>query len=228
MEPTFSIVIPALDAAEELGAGLAALADGAERLDAEIIVVDGGSRDATREVARRAGSRVIGAPRGRGTQLMAGAAAAGGSWLLFLHADTRPGPGWDRVVAEFAAHSVNQERAAAFRFALDDGAAGARRLEAMVAWRCRVLALPYGDQGLLMARGFYDRLGGYRALPLYEDVELIRRIGRRRLVMLDHGAVTSGARYRKSGYLLRPARNLGCLALYFIGVPPRHLVRLYG
>lgn len=222
-----SVVIPTLNAARELPATLRALAEG-RRLGLEVIVADGGSADGTAALAAREGARVIDAPRGRGAQLRAGAAAASRPWLLILHADTRPAPGWSEVVAAFAAEPMNADRAAAFRFALDDPAPAARRLEAVVKWRCRVLALPYGDQGLLLSCAFYDALGGFRPLPLMEDVDLVRRIGRARLKFLDMPAVTSAARYRGAGYLRRSARNLLCLGLYFLGLPPRYVARLYG
>lgn len=224
-EQSLTIVIPALDAAARLGATLAACAawDGAE-----VVVVDGGSRDGTAAVARAAGARVLGAPRGRGTQLAAGAAAARGDWLLFLHADTRPAPGWVEAVRRFMADPANRERAGHFAFALDDPSPQARRLERMVAWRCRALALPYGDQGLLIPRALYDALGGYRPIPIMEDVDLVRRLGRRRLAALPVAAVTSAERWRRDGWTRRSARNLACLALWFAGVPPRWIRRLYG
>ena len=90
------------------------------------------------------------------------------------------------------------------------------------------MALPYGDQGLFISRAFYRALGGFRRLPLYEDVDMIRRIGRARLAMLDVRAVTSAARYHGGGYLPRSARNLCCLGLYFLGIPPRMIAGLYG
>ncbi len=220
-----SIVIPAWQAAGSLEATLQSLAQGGIRK--EVIVVDGGSADGTAAIAERAGVRLVQAPRGRGAQLAAGARAAGGQWLLFLHADTVLGAGWDEAVSRFTAASDNLARAAVFRFALDDSAPAARRLEAMVAWRCRHLALPYGDQGLLISRRLYEALGGFRALPLYEDVDMIRRIGHRRLAFLPVAAVTSAARYRGGGYIRRPLRNLACLALYFAGFPPRLIGRLY-
>ncbi|MBL8673503.1 MAG: glycosyl transferase family 2, partial [Rhodospirillales bacterium] len=101
-------------------------------------------------------------------------------------------------------------------------------IEGMVAWRGRALGMPYGDQGLLIKRSFYDRVGGYRPLPLMEDVDLVRRIGRRRLVALDVDAVTSAARYERDGWTLRPMRNLLCLSLFLLGVAPARIARLYG
>ena len=220
-----SAVIPALDAAHSLAATIEGLRTAAVPL--EIIVADGGSTDATCEVAAACGAGVASGPRGRGVQLAAGAAVARGAWLLFVHADTIPGDGWDDAAAVFMADPANAERAAVFRFALDDDRAAARRLESLVAWRCRVFALPYGDQGLLMSRRFYDALGGFRPLPLFEDVDMVRRIGRRRLAFLDVPAVTSAERFRRGGYLARPLRNLFCLTLYFAGLPPHLIGRIY-
>jgi rSAM/selenodomain-associated transferase 2 len=225
-EQMLSVIIPTLDAAGDLAATLAALAGAATV--GEIIVADGGSGDATVAIAKTAGARVIAAPRGRGGQLAAGAAAASCDWLLFLHADCRLAAGWEEAVAGFIAAPDAAERAGYFAFALDDGSPAARRLERIVAWRCRVLALPYGDQGLLLSRALYDRVGGFAALPLMEDVDFARRLGRFRLVSLPAKAVSSARRYRAGGYLRRPLRNLVCLALYFAGVAPRRIARLYG
>jgi rSAM/selenodomain-associated transferase 2 len=218
------IVIPTLDAAAALPATLAALAEGAE----EIVVADGGSADETRALAASHGARIVAAPRGRGSQLAAGATAARGDWLLFLHADTRLGPGWRAAADRFMAAPESRARAAYFRYTLDDDAPAARRLERVVAWRCRRLALPYGDQGLLLPRALYDAVGGYRPIVLMEDVDIVRRLGRARLVALDHAAVTSAARYRRDGYLWRSTRNLVCLSAWFLGVDPRRIARLYG
>ncbi len=233
-EPCLSVVVPALDAAATLPATLAALEaarDGG--LLCEVLVVDGGSGDRTAEIAADWGARVLDADANRGAQLAAGGAAATGDWLFFLHADTRLGPGWVAAVREFVAQTGSSrpgsaQRAAAFGLALDDADPRARRIERLANWRGRALGLPYGDQGLLIARAFYQALGGYRPLPLMEDVDLARRIGRRRMVILDAEAVTSAARYRQGGWWLRPLRNLTLLGLYFLGAPPRLLHRLYG
>jgi rSAM/selenodomain-associated transferase 2 len=215
-----SIVIPALNAERTLPAALARL-----HAAAEVVVVDGGSADSTPEVAARHGAQVIAAPRGRATQLAAGVTAAHHAWLLLLHADTRLAGGWD---AAARAHiCCFPDRAGYFRFALDCSDPRARRLERLVAWRCRVFALPYGDQGLLIHRDLLQQVGGIRPLPLMEDVDLVRRLGRQRLTALDAAAVTSAERWQRDGWLRRSALNLLCLSLWFAGVPPRHIARLY-
>ena len=233
MLPTLNIVIPTLDAAHLLGATLAGMAPGIARLEeggtaVGVVVADGGSRDGTADEARRHGARLVEAEAGRGRQLAAGAEATEGAWLLFLHADTRPAAGWDEEVRAFIAQLANQGRAACFRFALDDPAAVARLLERLVALRCRLFALPYGDQGLLIHRSLYEALGGYRPLPMMEDVDLVRRIGRRRLAYLRTSAVTSAVRFRRAGYLPQMLRNLCCLLLFIVGVRAETVARLYG
>lgn len=217
-----SIIIPTLNAAARLPAALSACS-GVH----EVIVVDGGSSDDTIARAARSGARVVLGERGRGVQMARGAACAQGEWLLFVHADTVLCDGWRRAVRAFITDPANQQRAATFRFVLDDPGVRARRLESRVAWRVRRFGLAYGDQGLLLHRRFYQALGGFRALPLMEDVDLVRRIGRRRLSVLPASARTSAERWRRDGWRRRSARNLSCLALYFLGVPPRLLVKLY-
>ncbi len=214
-----SVVIPTLNAAPALPATLASL-DAA----AEVVVADGGSTDGTEGLARSLGATVIAAPRGRGAQLAAGIAAARGPWLLLLHADTRLAPGW---VGAVRAAMAEPGRAFHFRFALDDAAPAARRLERAVAWRCRALALPYGDQGLLIHCDLLAAVGGMRPLPLMEDVDLVRRLGRARLGALDVVALTSAERWRREGWWRRSARNLLCLSLWFLGVPARIIARVY-
>ena len=225
--PRLSIVIPVLNAARDLGDTLASLQDPETALQiSEVIVADAMSRDASAAIAENLGAKVLSGERGRGQQLAAGAAAASGDWLLFLHADTRLGPSWRDEVERFIGDPTNVGGVAVFRFALDDRSRGARRVEWGVHRRARWLGLPFGDQGLLISRELYERLGGYRPMPLMEDVDMIRRIGKRRITFLKSVAITSAARYRR-GYLRRTALNQLCLALYGLRVPPRLIERIY-
>jgi glycosyltransferase involved in cell wall biosynthesis len=214
--PVLGIVIPALNCAAALDRTLDAIGTPAEAAGWPVVVVDGGSTDDTVEVARRHGAEAIPSPRGRGPQLAAGAAAS------------IPEQGWQEALAAFMAKPANRDRAGYGRFALDDPSPAARRLETMVAWRCRRLGLPYGDQGLLIHRSLYQSVGGFPPFELMEDVALVRRIGSTRLSALPMTVTTSAERYRRAGYIRRPLRNLSCLALYLMGVAPPVIRRLYG
>ena len=226
-----SVVIPTLNSEGDLSRSLAALVPGVvDGAVTEVIIADGGSTDDTPQIAEAVGAKFVRAAKGRGPQLAAGADAAKGVWLLFLHADTVMEHDWHLEAARFIEEMARSQepRAAAFRFALDDRGVRPRYLEAMVSLRCALFRLPYGDQGLLISRAHYDRLGGFRDLPLMEDVDLVRRIGRRHLCLLRSRALTSAARYRIGGYFPRMLRNLSCLTLYYLRVPPRYIARLYG
>lgn len=216
------VIIPTLNAAATLPATLAALPKGVT-----VIVSDGGSTDGTREIAQVAGCRIVVGPRGRGRQLAAGARAANQPWRLFLHADTIVSPeGWI-AIGRHMAKSDGAGLAGSLRLAIDDPAWQARMIERAVEWRVRWFALPYGDQGLLIQRDLYAAIGGYAELPLMEDVEIARRLGRERHVVLDGQARTSSARWRRRGWLGQTMLNLTCISLYRLGVPVDRIARLY-
>lgn len=212
------MVIPTWNAAAHLAECLAAVAEADET-----IVVDGGSSDDSVAIANAAGATVIPAPRGRGQQLAAGADAASGDALLFLHADTVLDREWS-AAAEAHLRDAS-DRPACFTFALDDPAWQARILERGVAVRSSLLALPYGDQGLLLTRALYRSAGGFHPLPLMEDVDLLRRLPRP--VVLAAVARTSAGRWRSDGWWARSARNLTLLALWRGGVSEARLATLY-
>jgi len=217
---TLTVVIPTLNAASVLGACLDALGQ-----VGGVIVVDANSEDATVALATARGATVVTASKSRGGQIAAGLRHAPG-WALILHADTRLEPGWQQAALDHM--RAGTQAAAYFRFALNDSTPAARRLERAVAWRCRAFALPYGDQGLLIHRTLLDRVGGMRPLPLMEDVDLIRRIGRGRLSALTPRAITSAEKWHRDGWTRRSARNLLCLTSWFLGVPSRWIARIYG
>jgi len=227
-----SVIIPTLNAQAGLAQTLAALVPAAvDGLVKEVIVIDGGSGDGTAAIADQAGAAFVNRSGGRGYQLMAGAHRARFPWLLFLHADTVLEAGWERDAAAFMDAIDLGKRplaAAAFRFALDDAGFRPRVLERLVAIRCALLRLPYGDQGLLIPKLLYAEVGGYGSQPLMEDVDIVLRLGRRRIAMLRPRAVTSAVRYRRDGYVRRSLRNLACLLLFLLRFPTRVIGRVHG
>ncbi len=227
-----TVVIPTLNAETSLAATLTSLVPGAvDGVIRQVVIVDGGSSDRTLRIAEDSGADIVRSESGRGRQLRAGTEAARFPWLLFIHADTVLDAGWEREVSAFVERVDVGQRplsAAAFRFALDDMGFLPRLIELGVAIRCTMLRLPYGDQGLLIPRRLYDQIGGFKPMPLMEDVDIVRRLGRNRTLILRTAAVTSAIRYKRDGYLRRASRNLTCLGLFLMRAPLPWIVRLYG
>jgi rSAM/selenodomain-associated transferase 2 len=223
MRARVSVIVPTLNAETSLAACFGALMEGLDAgLIRELIVSDGGSNDATGPVAQAWGAEVLEGPASRGGQLRRGVAAAQGDWFLIVHADTVLAPGWSDKVR---AHLELPMQAGWFRLMFDERGVAAAFVAAWANWRSRA-GLPYGDQGLLVHRSLYDRAGGYPDQPLMEDVALARAL-RGRLRELDGVAVTSAAKYRTQGWLLRGGRNLWTLMRYFGGAKPEVLARVY-
>lgn len=227
MPPKLSIIIPSLNAADDLSLCLASLMPGVETgLIREVILVDGGSSDATIEIARDAGAKTVTATTpGRARQLIEGAAAARSDWLLFLHADTALSQDWAGAVgAHIQAHP---DKAASFKLVYRTDAPAGRRLAGRANLRTRILGLPYGDQGLLISRSLYDEIGGFSDVALMEDVQIVRTIGKARLRLLDAQAHTSAAKYERDGWRRRSWKNSVLLLRYFLGATPEKLAKSY-
>lgn len=229
-------VIPTLDAAARLVPCLSALVPGAvDGVLREVVVADGGSQDASRAIAADMGCTVIEAPRGRARQLAAGVAASRSPWLLLLHGDCVLSPDWVVAARQHATQHAARPHVQAgvlrpagfFRLAFDDVSPQARRVADLANWRARALGLPYGDQGLLIHRETLAVLGGVPDLPLLEDLDLVRRLGRQRLVALDAVSETSAERYRRDGWTARSMRNLLIAGAFLAGMPAATLARLY-
>lgn len=217
-----SIIIPALDEAEQIGATLRRL-NGADAV--EIIVVDGGSSDATVEIAESLGARVLRGPANRGNQQNLGAASAVGEILLFLHADTRlPADFAEQVRSNLAKPSAV---AGAFRFSLDASGCGIGLVERMVGIRCKLFAFPYGDQALFMSCEAFERAGRFADLPVMEDFDLVRRLKRLgRIQIAESASVTSARRWREHGVWRVTWRHQLCILGYFLRISPAKLARL--
>lgn len=221
--PLVSIVIPVLSDAAALGTCLTSMPPDA---DVELIVVDGGAdRKVQTLAAARDDVRLVRTRAGRARQMNAGAAIATGRWLLFLHADSRLAANWREAVAGAEA---NGAAGGWFRLRLDSEAWQARMIERLVALRVALFRLPYGDQGYFVRRDLFATMGGYREMPLMEDVEFVRRLVRTARVRPSPlPIVTSARRWAGDGWLRRSARNLALVTLYFLGVPPHRLAKWY-
>ena len=221
-----SIIIPVLDEGEEIAAALDRLAD-LRALGVEVIVVDGGSRDATVLRARPRADGVISAERGRAAQMNAGAARASGNVLLFLHADTRLPHDADRMVLD----GLHRSGRAWGRF--DVRIEGAHRLLPVVAWlmglRSRLTGIATGDQAMFVRRDAFVAAGGFPAIPLMEDIALSKRLKRAsRPVCLRDRVVTSGRRWEQNGILSTIFLMWRLRLAFFFGADPGKLAHRYG
>ena len=225
MPAPLCVVIPTLNAADVLVETAEILVSGVmEGVIGSLVVSDGGSTDATLDVARALGAKIVEGPAGRGGQIARGVAAAEAEWVLILHADTHLGAHWLEAVTRH----MSQFRDQAGYFQLSFRARGlAPALVAMGAnARSKLFGLPYGDQGLLVRRVVLNAVGGVPEVPLMEDVALARAL-RGRLRMLEAEAATSAERYLRDGWGRRVLRNLWVLARYFLGVSPDVLAKSY-
>ena len=217
-----SAVIPTWCEAAAIGVAV----DAARGVADEVIVVDGASPDGTAAAAERAGARVVVGPRGRGAQLAAGACAAAGDVLLFLHADARLPPA-ARGAIEAALSDPGVDGGNFFLRFEGDGLA-ARLFTWANDARRRRLGIYYGDSAIFLRRAAYDRLGGFAPLPILEDYDLVRRLerGGRSAYIRDVEVRTSARRFERA-----PIRTLAVWtaiqALYGCGVAPARLARLY-
>ncbi len=227
--PRFSIIVPVFDEAAGIADALAALAP-FRRRGVEVIVVDGGSSDTTVELARPHADRVLHAPRGRAVQMNAGAEAARGDVLLFLHADTRLPPHADELLL----NALTKENASIWQWGrFDVQIDSSNPLLALVAgmmnWRSQITGIATGDQAMFVTRRAFTQAGGFPDQALMEDIALSKRLKRiGRPLCLAARVVTSGRRWERGG-VLRTILLMWRLRLaYFFGAEPAALARRYG
>ncbi len=218
-----SIVIPTLNEEEHLGQTL-------EKVDrvphGEVIVVDGGSRDRTVEIAEKWGARVIRTEPNRGRQMNLGAREASGDILLFVHADTRLPENYSELIRE--ALTDPKVVGGAFAWRVEPSTPFLRYLERNVAWRTKIFRMPYGDQAYFIRTSVFREIGGYADIPLMEDVEFIRRLRKiGKLAYIPHAVVTSPRQYQKCGPVRTALRNKLTLFGYYLKVPPERLSKFY-
>lgn len=218
-----SVIIPALNEAGAIGATLRQIPRTEE---VEVIVVDGGSSDHTRAIARACGARVIHASGGRAHQMNAGAAVARGEILLFLHADTRLPADFVRVVRKTL--SRTGVIAGVFRLRIGSPQWRLRIVEALANFRSRYLCAPYGDQALFLRSRHFRAAAGFAKLPIMEDFEFVRRIARwGRIAIAPAAVITSARRWERLGILRTTVVNQAIIVAYLLGVSPARLAVWY-
>jgi rSAM/selenodomain-associated transferase 2 len=218
-----SVIIPALNESATICRSLSRLKDVASL---EIIVVDGGSRDNTAALAGTFGAKVVKTAPGKAVQMNAGAAAATGGILVFLHADSvLPGDFNYQIVS-----ALNQKdvAAGAFRLGIDSTRAGIQIIESMTNWRSRYLQLPYGDQALFMRKALFEEIGGFPEIPIMEDFILVRRLKRRgKIAIVAEPVITSARRWQHLGIFKTWLINQLIVMAYYLGISPDRLSRWY-
>ncbi|HEY8858769.1 MAG TPA: TIGR04283 family arsenosugar biosynthesis glycosyltransferase [Gaiellales bacterium] len=216
---TISVVIPTLNEAPSVAAAVASAR--AALGDCEVLVIDAGSTDGTAEAASAAGAIVVTAAGSRAEAMNMGASAAAGDVLLFLHADTTLPAGAAAAISTALRH----RGAGAFRISFDHPRPV---VELLVNARSRLFRVVYGDQAIFASRAAFERVGGYRPLPIMEDRDLARRLRRSGgLALLPLRVTTSSRRHRTDGGLRTLARGLLIQLLYTLRVPPERLARRY-
>ena len=222
-----TVIVPVLHDTGPLEGLLSSLPPPADAASMEVIVVSGAPDPTLAALQSRFPEvRWTSTVAGRGHQMNHGARRARGRWLLFVHADARLNAGWDGELHR--ADADVRVVGGSFRFALDSPSRAARIIEWGVARRVRWLELPFGDQALFVRRDVFRAIGGYRPLPLMEDVDLVRRLWTRgRLWHSDVPVHVSARRWQRDGWLRCSAENVALMALFFAGVAPERLARVY-
>jgi rSAM/selenodomain-associated transferase 2 len=223
-----SVIVPMLNEERDIGRTLDAIAAAAPvaGVIAEVIVVDGGSSDRSCAEARPRCSLLLVAPRGLARQMNAGAAAAKGDALVFVHADTIVPPSFAGDIATALADpAVVGGR---FDLSLDDDAPLLRLIGWLISARSRISRTGTGDQAIFVRREIFERLGGYRDIELFEDLDLARRLKRiGRVACLRSRVTTSARRWRERGVLATAMRMWFIRIAFLLGVPPARLAHLY-
>lgn len=219
-----SVIIPTFNEKKSIGKTIKSIKSANDR--AEVIVADGGSSDNTMSIAKAYGALVVESPLGRGTQMDIGAEIAKGDILLFLHSDTILPENWHDLIVD--ALNIDNTVGGAFSFKTDGIGFKYRILEKLVALRNKSVKLIYGDQAIFVRKKAFDSIGGFNSLPLMEDVDLVKRLRQiGNFLLLPNEAVTSSRRWQKHGFFKTSIRNSFYIFLYYIGVKPESLYKLY-
>jgi rSAM/selenodomain-associated transferase 2 len=227
MMPKFSFIIPVWNEEAIISRMIEHVRGLRASGSAEIIVVDGDPAGRTIKVARHMGVKTAISEKGRGNQMNLGASLAAGEILIFLHADTLLPP--DALELIETAMENSSCIAGAFDLAIDSERPVFRLIEKAASLRSRMTRIPYGDQTIFIRKSDFRELGGFRDIPIMEDVEIMQRIKKRKgkICIIGRAVMTSPRRWEKEGIVYTTLRNWLLIALYFCGAKPEKLIRFY-
>ena len=225
--PAVSIIIPVLNEAAGINDLIAHLRSIDAEGSCEIIVVDGDPDGGTLKAIHDTSVVKVNSLQGRGRQMNEGAKIAGGNILVFLHADTE----LPREAVSLIAETLNNGRfvGGAFDLAIKSERFAFRLIESMASFRSRITAIPFGDQAIFIRKEYFHRIGGYKDIPLMEDVEIMQRIKKRgdKICIIRRKAMTSARRWENEGIVRCTLRNWLLQLLYYSGLSPSKLVKWY-
>ena len=223
----FSVIVPVLHESDIINLLLDHLHDLEDTKDSEIIVVDGSpERDTLEAISSKQAIKIV-SETGRAKQMNAGASVAQGEILIFLHSDTELPVGAFPMIASVM--EQNKYVGGAFELGITSEKGVYRAIEYWVSTRCRLTRIPYGDQAIFIKRDYFNKIGGYREIPLMEDVDLMRRIKKSgaRIYIIPDRVMTSPRRWEQEGFIYVTMRNTALFMLYLLGVSPEKLARFY-
>ena len=223
----FSIIVPVLNEQEQINSFIDKIKNQDRDGNSEIIIVDGDSDGRTINAVRDTGIICLTSPKGRGQQMNAGAASASGEILIFLHADT--------TLPENALEKISRALqdtdyvGGAFDLEIDSDRLFLRYISIRASLRSRWNRIPYGDQAIFLRKKYFDQIGGFKEIPLMEDVDLMQRIKKdgKKIIILPDKVTTSARRWESDGALYTTLRNQILLVLFYLGVSPHKLAKYY-
>ena len=224
---SLSIIIPVLNEAGQINLTIEHLRRQNYKSSYEIIVVDGDPQGSTVENIHDKNVKIVITDKGRGRQMNAGASEASGEILLFLHADTTLP---DNALGKISQTLKNHDYVGgAFDLKIDSDRLFLRYISVRASFRSRWNRIPYGDQAIFIRKKYFDKIGGYKEIPLMEDVDLMRRIkkDRKKISILHDKVITSARRWESDGVFFTTMRNQVLVRLFYLGISPNRLAKYY-
>ncbi len=223
----FSVIVPVLNEEDRINSIIEHLHNQGAKGNCEIIVVDGEPQGSTIKAVHDKSVITIISQKGRGIQINAGAAIARGEILIFLHADTK----LPEMALEKIRRALENEKyvGGAFNLAIDSDRLSLKYIAARASFRSSLNRIPYGDQAIFIRKAYFNKIGGFKEIPLMEDVDLMRRIkkDRRKICILPDKVITSSRRWERDGVFYTTVSNHILLALFYMGISPVKLAKYY-